>query len=367
MTVVILVAGSGTRFRDDKPKCLVDINGISLIEWTISLIRDVDKEIPIRLVTGHKSKMIEEYVNKLQIKNLKIIHNIDYQNDQNILSAQSGMRGVESDVLVLEGDCIFNETTMKKLISSIGENKNIIFTKDSVEMDKKNAIIKVNKFNKFEEYMIGKRPKNFSIEFWSNMTGAVLFNKFDIDRVIEWLESSNKDPKNTYYFEPLVDNKEIFDVDVEKLDDESDFLSFNTQVEYLQAMKRLGIKTSITLVDVESLKHVEDFSLKRVEWLKNKILEEKIWNKPICIDSEYGIVMDGQHRMEVAKLLKIKKIPAILFSHDEVDFWSLRENHIVDLESIIDKSLTGRIYPYKTVKYKFPINIPKCSINLEEL
>ncbi len=367
MTVVILVAGSGTRFRDDKPKCLVDINGITLIEWTISLIRTIDENVPIRLVTGHKSEMIEEYVSKLKIKNLKIIHNVNYQNDQNILSAQSGMRGLESDVLVLEGDCIFNEAIMQNLISSIGKNKNIIFTKGGVDNNKKNAIIKVNELNKFEEYMIGKRPKKFKKEFWSNMTGAVLFNKFDVDSVIGWLENSNKNPKKTYYFEPLVDHRKIFDVDIKLFDDESDFLSFNTQVEYLQAMEKLNIKTSITLIDVEFLKHVEGFSAKRVEWLKNKILEEKIWNKPICVDSEYGVVMDGQHRMEVAKLLKIKKIPAILFSHDEVEFWSLRENHTVDLESIIEKSLTGRIYPYKTVKYKFPIKIPKCSINLEEL
>ena len=77
--------------------------------------------------------------------------------------------------------------------------------------------------------------------------------------------------------------------------------------------------------------------------------------------------MDGQHRMEVAKELKINRVPALLFKHDEVDFWSLRDNHVVDLESIIDKSLSGDIYPYKTVKYAFPMEIPKCSINLEEL
>ena len=77
MTVVILVAGRGTRFRDQKPKCLVDINGISLLEWTISLIREINNDIPIKLVTGHKSKLIKEHMCNVNYNNLEIIHNIN--------------------------------------------------------------------------------------------------------------------------------------------------------------------------------------------------------------------------------------------------------------------------------------------------
>tara|TARA_B100001142_G_scaffold126224_1_gene128103 strand:+ start:575 stop:1675 length:1101 start_codon:yes stop_codon:yes gene_type:complete len=366
MTVVILVAGSGTRFRDEKPKCLVDINGITLLEWTISLIREVDDEVPIRLVTGHKYNLIQEYVDRLEYNNLETVHNLDYENDQNILSAHTGMAGIDTDILILEGDCIFNKKTMEELVTSIGKNKNIIFTKGESELNKTNAIIKSNKDGNFAGYIIGKRPLIDNKE-WYNMTGSVLFNKYDIKNIISWLNKNDRDPRSTYYFQPLVEKEEIFEVEVMELNESSDFLSFNTQVEYLVAMEKLGLETKIRLIDTKFLKHVEGFSEKRVEWLKNKIIKEGIWNKPICIDSKYGIVMDGQHRMEVAKSLNVSKIPAILFEHGEVEFWSLRDNHIVDLESIIDKSLSGKIYPYKTVKYSFPIEIPKCSINLEEL
>lgn len=366
MTVVILVAGSGTRFRDQKPKCLVDINGITLLEWTISLIREVDDKVPIRLVTGHKYNLIQEYVDRLEYDNLETIHNVNYQNDQNILSAHTGMAGIDTDILILEGDCIFNRKTMEQLISSIGENKNIIFTKGESKKNKKNAIIKSTEDGKFSGYIIGERP-SIDHKEWHNMTGSVLFNKYDVKNIISWLNENDRDPSSTYYFQPLVENEGAFEVEVMKLSKDSDFLSFNTQVEYLDAMAKLGLETTIRLIDTKFLKHVEGFSGKRVEWLKNKIIKERVWNKPICVDSKYGIVMDGQHRMEVAKLLNISKIPAILFEHKEVKFWSLRDNHVVDLESIIDKSLSGNIYPYKTVKYSFPIEIPKCSINLEEL
>ena len=110
----------------------------------------------------------------------------------------------------------------------------------------------------------------------------------------------------------------------------ANFLSFNTQVEYIDAMEKLGIKTTIRLVDVKNLRHVEGYSKKRVEWLKDKIVKEGIWNKPICIDSEYGIVMDGQHRMEVAKELKINEFQhffsnmmRLTSGHYAITMWSI--------------------------------------------
>ena len=64
-------------------------------------------------------------------------------------------------------------------------------------------------------------------------------------------------------------------------------------------------------VNVDQLKHIEDFGRKRVDWLKNKILSEGIWTVPLKIEKKNFLVMDGQHRMEVAKLLNLKCVPCI--------------------------------------------------------
>ena len=129
----------------------------------------------------------------------------------------------------------------------------------------------------------------------------------------------------------------------------------------------MGIPSQIELVEVSKLSHVEGYSGKRVNWLMEKITQEGVWNLPICIDRDFGIVMDGQHRLEVAKALDLSLIPAVKFSHSEVDFWSLRDNHEVSLEKILDNFKSGEIYPYKTVKYGFPFPIPSCSISVGEL
>lgn len=124
----------------------------------------------------------------------------------------------------------------------------------------------------------------------------------------------------------------------------------------------------VELVEVESLKHIEGYSKRRVEWLKEKVLNEKIWNKPLALDDQHALVMDGQHRMEVARALGLKRVPAVKFSYAEVEIWSLRPaKYEFDWKMVTERALSGDIYPYKTVKHRFPIDLPVISYSLEDL
>lgn len=113
-------------------------------------------------------------------------------------------------------------------------------------------------------------------------------------------------------------------------------------------------RNTIVLIRVDKLKHIEGYSKKRVEWLKAKIQNERIWSVPLKIDKKYHLVMDGQHRMEVAKLLQLKYVPCILYSYDDVDVWSLRKEYKVNSEIIISNFKKNIIFPYKTAKHRFP-------------
>ena len=86
------------------------------------------------------------------------------------------------------------------------------------------------------------------------------------------------------------------------------------------------------------------------------------------LDDTYDLVMDGQHRMEASKVLHLKKVPAIRFSYASVEIWSLRPGkYEFDWRAVVDRALSGDIYPYKTVKHRFPIGIPRCDFSLEDL
>ncbi|UJW80187.1 hypothetical protein [Hydrogenophaga sp. SL48] len=124
----------------------------------------------------------------------------------------------------------------------------------------------------------------------------------------------------------------------------------------------------IEMVDVTFLKHIEGFSKKRVQWLKDKIVREGVWNKPVALDVSHGLVLDGQHRMEVAKALGLKRIPAIKYDYSAVKVWSLRPGkHEFTWETVVARALAGDIYPYKTVKHEFPVPLPACHFSIDEL
>lgn len=123
----------------------------------------------------------------------------------------------------------------------------------------------------------------------------------------------------------------------------------------------------IKYVEVEKLKHIEGFSKVRVDTLRKKIVSEKMWNQPLKVEKNHYLVLDGQHRLEVAKLLNLKRIPCQLFDYNDVKLWSLRKNHPVSRELVIENSLSGNIYPYKTVKHSFPNIVTDFYIPLNEL
>lgn len=123
----------------------------------------------------------------------------------------------------------------------------------------------------------------------------------------------------------------------------------------------------INFVDVKQLRHIESFSPKRVDWLREKIISEGVWTKPLALDDKYNLVLDGQHRMEVALALKLKKLPAVKYNYGEVEVWSLRPRYSFDWQVIVDRALRGEIYPYKTVKHRFPRELPICCFKLEDL
>ncbi len=124
----------------------------------------------------------------------------------------------------------------------------------------------------------------------------------------------------------------------------------------------------IEMVPVSRLLHIENWGLKRVEWLRKKIVGEGVWSVPLKVEVEHGLVMDGQHRMEVAKLLGLRVVPCLVYSYLEVEVWSLRENQIVTTDLVVERALAGDLYPYKTAKHGFPDGADlRCSYSLSEL
>lgn len=123
----------------------------------------------------------------------------------------------------------------------------------------------------------------------------------------------------------------------------------------------------VVRVPVADLRHIEGFSKKRVAWLVEKIKTEQHWTRPLSLDEQYDLVLDGQHRMEAAKILGLLWVPAVRFRYSEVEVWSLRTKYSFTYKEVTERALAGEIYPYKTVKHRFAQPPPDVVFSLREM
>ncbi len=123
------------------------------------------------------------------------------------------------------------------------------------------------------------------------------------------------------------------------------------------------------LVKLELLRPIEGHSQVRVKNMAKKIEESGIWQRPIVVEEKHMLILDGHHRYEVAKELNFSHILCEFFNYfdPQLEVWSLRADCEVSKDMVIQRAITGSIYPYKTAKHKFPRNVEKCMMPLAKL
>ena len=113
MRAIILAAGSGLRLNQhtiDIPKALLDLNGKSILERQISLLREYGVN-EIFVVTGYKR---EKYV----LKDIEYIFNPRYSETEQLASMMVARTKVSDDVLIIFGDIIFDSQVLQQILAS---------------------------------------------------------------------------------------------------------------------------------------------------------------------------------------------------------------------------------------------------------
>lgn len=124
MKAIILAAGIGSRLKEltkDKPKCMVEVNGETLIE---RLLRQVDKLRldEIIMVLGYQKEVLIKYIEKLKIQTkIKYINNDIYDKTNNIYSLYLTREDMlNNDILLIESDLILDEKIFEAVIKDNG-------------------------------------------------------------------------------------------------------------------------------------------------------------------------------------------------------------------------------------------------------
>lgn len=121
MKVIILAAGQGTRLRpltDDRPKCMVEVNGKSIIERQLETMRACGiRDEDIIIICGYRSDVLEK---KLADTNICFVVNEQYNTTNMVCSLMCAREIMESeeDIIISYGDIIYGETVFKKILEA---------------------------------------------------------------------------------------------------------------------------------------------------------------------------------------------------------------------------------------------------------
>ena len=109
---VIAAAGMGTRMGADKPKCLLEFNGKSLIEHLLILLEDCED---IRIVVGHNANDIISLIKKI-LEYITYVINNSYRNITTLVSYILGSRYIKEPVYYSDVDIYFNPSSFREFI-----------------------------------------------------------------------------------------------------------------------------------------------------------------------------------------------------------------------------------------------------------
>ena len=111
------------------------------------------------------------------------------------------------------------------------------------------------------------------------------------------------------------------------------------------------VKIKYKIIKINQLKQHEQIITKHFDELKDQIIENK-YIIPIVVDSKNNIILDGHHRYNVLKFLGYEQIPAYFVDYDsdyvKVESWRL--NVKVTKKDVLDRGISGNLFPSKTSK-----------------
>jgi len=163
LKAIILAAGQGNRLKpltNEKPKCMVELFGKSLIEHQINAYISCNIS-DINVVTGFQSDSVT-------ISNVRRFRNKHYEKTNMVESLFCAEEILNGDVIVSYGDIIFEKNVLKQLILSDNDisviidknwkdywsarSKKPLIDLESLKLDSKNNITSIGqKVNKLEE------------------------------------------------------------------------------------------------------------------------------------------------------------------------------------------------------------------------
>lgn len=113
LKAILLVAGEGTRLRpytDDRPKCLVEIEGVSLLDRQLAVLR-AESITNIVMIGGYRAEMLKR-------DGVTLKRNDRYYETNMVWTLFSAEEELEGNVLICYGDIVYSREILSALLAS---------------------------------------------------------------------------------------------------------------------------------------------------------------------------------------------------------------------------------------------------------
>lgn len=142
--VVISAAGIGSRLGLNKPKCLVEVAGRSLLDWHLSRLQWAEN---VWLVVGFHEEEVIEHAMALR-PDMIVVRNPDYAGTNTLQSIYRVSRHLDERLLVLDADTVVEDRSFEAFLRASDTCEQLIgvspyITSDGVRvrMDEKGACV----------------------------------------------------------------------------------------------------------------------------------------------------------------------------------------------------------------------------------
>ena len=358
--VVILAAGRSRRMENlskKEPKCLLRYKGERVLERLVRQIKATGVK-KIVITTGYRADLIGKLFENDPI--VETVENKFYEEDVNILSMSLALSKIDGPCAIFEADTIMEDALVRYVTGTDFEGRSVWFTRGKFNETQYGGILHADRFANITAINIVAAYQE-KYRNYEKLSGVMRVGPNEIELFKALVNKYAKTTIKQYFLNAWIENLRLLpciSADISMFE----FFTFNKPEEYYQVQgKDIGVLRpcpEVEMVAVEKLRHIEDFDPERVACLKEKLLRDGVWNVPIIVEKNSGLVLDGQHRMEAAKALGYRRLPAICVGYDEVKVWSLRREIRLSQSAVLRKTKSGEIYPYKTVKHKFDFAVP---------
>ena len=185
MQGMILAAGMGKRLKDltkDNTKCMVKVNGVSLIERMLSQLDQLNLS-RIVIVVGYKGDLLKSYIQGLSVKTpITYVENPIYDQTNNIYSLFLARDYLcQADTLLLESDLIFEDTVLNEIIN-----------------DPRDSLALVDKYESWMDGTVVRLRSNDSIYDFTSSRKMDFSNSWKYYKTVNIYKFSKKFSEHTY-------------------------------------------------------------------------------------------------------------------------------------------------------------------------